>query len=148
MCSHYGLQAWFGLVIIIALVLNVAPAPWNAGLRWVCKPYLQRLVCGYLSLVWSYQNIPSCLAPSNQSSSLHSYESSSGSHRLTVVDAARHRASTARISRVQDDRRRRFRRYRSASTEYRTVVSFVMRSILTLLSDVMSRDSCSNNGSQ
>ena len=100
----------------------------------------KRLVCGYSSLLWSYQNIRSCLAPSNQSSS--------GNHRLTVVNAARHRASTARISRLQDDRRRRFRRYRSASTEYRTVVSFVMRSILTLLSDAMSRDSCSNNGSQ
>ena len=138
MCSHYGR---FGLAIIIESVLNVAPAPWNAGLRWVCKPYLQRLVCGYSSLLWSYQNIPSCfLAPSNQSSS--------GNRRLTVVNAARHRASTARISRVQDDRRRRFRRYRSAGTEYRTVVSFVMRSILTLLSDAMSRDSCSNNGSQ
>ena len=41
-----------------------------------------------------------------------------------------------------------FGRYCSASTEHGTVVSFVMRSILTLLSDAMSRDSGSNNGSQ
>ena len=32
--DYYGLRAWFELVII----LNVAPAPWNAGLHWLCKP--------------------------------------------------------------------------------------------------------------
>ena len=77
MCSHYGLQAWFGLVIIIALSVKRCTCPmecWFAlGLQTVAnRTVLAKVGLRLLESGLELSNIPSCLAPSNQSSSLHS----------------------------------------------------------------------------
>ena len=100
------------------------------GNRERCVSAVGKLVCGYLSLVWSYQNIPAvyrtrvafCLAHNDKRSSLGLARKSS-----SYCGCCKKQGINSTNLVLQDDRGSRLHHYRSDTTAYRLAELSVMR---------------------